>query len=58
MSKEFFSLEIELINETEKAYQIKTNSDKLIWLPKSLCLLENNEIIMPLWLATSKGLTE
>ena len=45
---------IEIIKETEKAWEIKI-SPGVYWFPKSQCRLVNNKkIYMPEWLAKKK----
>lgn len=46
-----------IINETEKAWQLKIEGYKL-WLPKSQCKLiqETKSILIPEWLASQNNL--
>ena len=44
-----------VIHETDKAWLVRTDSQE-IWLPKSQCQRDEDEFIVPHWLANKKGL--
>lgn len=55
------SLELEfesLIKQTEKAFQIKFNSETVCWLPKSQVRIMDDYIYIPKWLVEDKQLKE
>ena len=45
----------ELKKETDKAYLVVIEGDEY-WLPKSVCDIEGDTIVMPVWLAAKNGL--
>lgn len=48
----------ELVRETDKAWMFKTDDGDAVWLPKSQCELDEDELLVqvPEWLAIEKGL--
>lgn len=64
---ELLDFDVSLINETEPtsnssgAWLIRTPESKKIWVPKSLCTMEEGRknrwtLTIPAWLAEEKGL--
>jgi hypothetical protein len=49
-------LAAEVIQETSKAWLVRMEDNREEWLPKSACERDDNEFIIPLWLAEKKGL--
>ena len=45
----------ELVVETDMSWLLDIDCEE-IWFPKSLCRIEENEIIMPYWLAEKNNL--
>lgn len=45
----------EIVVETDMSWLLDIDCEE-IWFPKSLCRIEENEIIMPYWLAEKNNL--
>ena len=48
----------EILQETEKAWQIVFDTGEIHWLPKSQCRIIGDKIYIPKWLCEQKGLEE
>ena len=48
----------EIIKETDKAYQIKFDSENVVWIPKSQCRIIGNQAHLTKWIAKDKGLID
>jgi hypothetical protein len=56
--RELVDIDAHLLSETEKAYKFDIGNDDPVWLPKSQCEWDesSNQVTVPMWLATDKGL--
>ena len=45
-----------LLKETEKAWQIVTDTGEIIWFPKSQCRKMENILYVPEWIEKEKGM--
>lgn len=48
-------LEVEYVDETELAWLLDYEGTEY-WVPKSLCILKDDEMTLPEWLAIDKGM--
>lgn len=46
----------QIIKETDKAHQVKFDSETVVWVPKSQSRIINKTIYLPEWMAQEKGL--
>jgi hypothetical protein len=56
MKSDLVDIKAKLIHETEKAYRFDFGLDAPIWIPKSMCEWDGNEVTMSESVAIEKGL--